>query len=348
MTARKTYRKLITKPEIKEQINPENLQLMNKFLKNFSTKNSPNSVVNYRSNLYIFFCWNVMENENKFIVDIKKFELMEFFDYCVTELRWSSNRFAQMHSCLSSFCTWIENMYDEKYPTFRNLLPKIEKPVKETIRKKSVFTKQELDNLLDWLGQKGRVNEQCLLATMMATGARMSELSRFTVSMIDENNTVFDGLFLETTEEMRVKGRGVNGKKIVRYIIKDLFLPYYHKWLPVRESIMKENNQNHDYLFVTKTGTPATTATFKGWIEKWDEVLTEHMYVHSLRHWWCTFLLSIGLERELVQEMQDWQSDSILNIYNDSTIKDRKWKGLDKLKIALGNDLNNEENKNEL
>lgn len=141
MAARKTYRKLITKPEIKGQINPENLQLMNKFLKNFSTKNSPNSVVNYRSNLYIFFCWNVMENENKFIVDIKKFELMEFFDYCVTELRWSSNRFAQMHSCLSSFCTWIENMYDEKYPTFRNLLPKIEKPVKETIRKKSVFTK---------------------------------------------------------------------------------------------------------------------------------------------------------------------------------------------------------------
>lgn len=338
MAGRETYRKLITSPEVKAQINPQNIKLMERFLKNFATKNSPRSVVSYRSNLNMFFCWNVLENENKFIVDIKKFELMDFFDYGVTELKWGSNRYAQMHSCLSSFSTWIENMYDEKYPSFRNLLPKIEKPAKEAVRKKSVFTKNELDKLLDWLGEQGKVNEQCLLATMMASGARVSELGRFTVSMIDENNTAFEGLFLETTEEMQVKGRGVSGKKIIRYIIKDLFLPYYKKWLPIREQIMKENGKDHDFVFITQTGEPAGVSTFRGWIEKWDAVLDKHLYAHSIRHFWTTYLLGVGLEKELVQEMQDWSSDTLVSLYNDATAKDRKWKGLEKLKVALEQD----------
>lgn len=332
---RETYRKVITSPELIEQINSQNQMLVDRFLKNFATKRSPNSVVSYKSNLQIFMCWNVLYNDNEFFVDIKKYSLLDFFDFCVTELKWGSNRYAQMHSCLSSFSTFIENIYDEKYPTFRNLLPKIEKLPKETVRKKSVFTKEELDKLMNWLGEQGKINEQCLLAIMMASGARISELGRFTVSMIDENNTAFEGLFLETTEEMQVKGRGVNGKHIVRYLIKDLFLPYYRKWLPIREKIMKENNKNHDFIFIRSDGEPATVPTFRGWMEKWDDVLDKHLYAHSIRHFWTTYLLGLGLEKEFVQELQDWSSDVLVNLYNDATAKDRKWKNLDRLKDAL-------------
>lgn len=337
---RETFRKVITSPELIEQINTKNIQLMERFLKNFATKRSPKSVVNYRSNLNIFFCWNLTENDNKFFVDIRKYEMMDFFDYCVSELKWNSNRYSQMHSCLSSFSTWIENVYDEKYPSFRNLLPKIEKPDKEAVRKKSVFTKAELDGLMKWLGEQGRINEQCLLATMMASGARVSELGRFTTTMIDENNTAFEGLFLETTEEMQVKGRGVNGKFINRYLIKDIFLPYYKQWLPIREKIMIENGKDHDYIFITQNGDPASVPTFRSWMEKWDNVLDKHLYAHSLRHFWTTYLLGVGLEKELVQELQQWSSDSLVMLYNDATAKDRKWKGLDKLKIALEQDTN--------
>ena len=102
---RETYRKVITSPELIEQINPKNAKLAERFLKNFATKRSPNSVVSYKSNLNIFFTWNLLYNENKFFIDIRKIELADFFDYCVTELKWSPNRFAQCHSCLSSFST---------------------------------------------------------------------------------------------------------------------------------------------------------------------------------------------------------------------------------------------------
>lgn len=340
---RETYRKVITSPELTEQINSKNIKLMERFLKNFATKRSPNSVVNYKSNLTIFLTWNLLDNDNKFFIDIKKRELMDFFDYCVTELKWSSNRYANMHSCLSSFSAWIENFYDEDYPLFRNLLPKIEKLPKETVRKKSIFTKDELDNLMNWLGEQGKVNEQCLLSIMMASGARISELGRFTLSMIDEDNTAFEDLFLETTETMQVKGRGTNGKQIHRYLIKDLFLPYYKKWLPIREEIMKENNKQHDYIFIRNDGEPATSSTFRSWIEKWDEVLDKHLYAHSIRHFWTTYLLSLGLEKEFVQELQDWSSDVLVNLYNDATAKDRKWKNLDNLKNALEQDNSEEE-----
>lgn len=332
---RETFRKVITSPELIAQINPKNQQLVDRFLKNFATKRSPNSVISYRSNLNIFMCWNILWNDNTFFVELKKYELMDFFDFCVTELKWGSNRYAQMHSCLSSFSTWIENIYDEKYPEFRNLLPKIEKLPKETVRKKSVFKKKELDKLMDWLGEQGKVNEQCLLALIMSSGSRASELLRFTTDMIDENHTAFEGLFLETTEDIRVKGRGVNGKYIPRYLIKDIFLPYYKQWLPVREQIMKETGKDHNFIFIRPDGEPALISTIRSWMEKWDDVLDKHWYPHAGRHFWTTYLLSIGLEKELIQELQKWSSDALVDIYNDATAKDRKWKNLDKLKAAL-------------
>lgn len=335
---RPTYRKVITSPKLIEQINPENKKLIDRFLKNFATKRSPKSVVSYRSNLNIFMCWNVLENSNAFFVDIKKLDLMDFFDYCLLELKWSPNRFAQCHSCLSSFSTFIENYYDDKYPDFRNLLPKIEKLPKEAVRKKSVFTKEELNILMDKLGEEGKIQQQCLLALMMSSGSRASELSRFTTDIIDENNTAFDGLFLETTDEIRVKGRGVNGKSLVRYVLKDTFLPYYKKWLPIREQIMKKNNRNHNYIFITKTGEPAKVSTFRGWVDVWNDYVDKPFYIHSIRHYYTTTLLSIGLEQEFVQEIIGWTSADMVGIYNDMTAKDRKWKGLDKLKAEVEKD----------
>ena len=122
---------------------------MERFLKNFATKRSPKSVTVYRSNLIIFLTWNLLYNENKLFMDIRKIELADFFDYCVTELKWNANRYHQMHSSLSSFSAWIENYFDDDYPMFRNLLPKIEKPVKENIREKTVLQKEDIREYFD-------------------------------------------------------------------------------------------------------------------------------------------------------------------------------------------------------
>jgi integrase len=337
--ARETYRKIITNEDLISQINPENKKLVDKFLKNFKTKRSQGSVTAYKSNYNIFFVWNLLHNENKFFIDIKKVELIEFFDYAVDELKWSPNRYAQMHSSLSSLSNYIANILDEIYPNFKNIVLKIEKTPKENVREKSVFSKDELDNLLNVLDEKGLVQQKCLLRLIMASGARISEILRMDMDAIDLNNRAFDDLFLETKKEIQVKGRGVNGKKIYRYIIRDIFEPYFLEWLPIRKEIMTKNNQDHNCLFIKSDGSPAKVSTLRSWMEKWEEVLGKTWYPHAGRHFWCTYLVAtIGLEQEFVQELQQWSTSQMVSIYNDSTAKDRKWKGLDKLKNAMSSE----------
>lgn len=335
---RKTFRKVITSPELIEQINPKNKMLADRFLKNFATKRSPNSVVSYRSNLNIFFCWNAEHNDNKFFIDIRKIELMDFFDFCVTELKWSPNRYAQMHSCLSSFSAWIENYFDDDYPLFRNLLSKIEKPVKENVREKTVLQKEDIDKLFEYFEENNMVQDACLLALAISCGARISELASFTTDLIDEDNVVFDGLFLETTKKIKTKGRGVNGKMLTKYILKDMFLPYYKKWLEVRKEIMKENNKDHDFIFVTKEGNPANADRLRDWMSKWSDVVGQPCYPHNFRHYHISFLKKLELEDDFIVYLTGWSEStghSMVAVYNDLTAKDRKWKNLDKLKAAL-------------
>lgn len=338
MAGRKTYRKIITSPELTEQINSKNIKLMERYLKNFATKRSPKSVVVYRSNLIIFFTWNLLENDNIFFTDLKKIHFMDFFDYCVTELKWSPNRYAQCHSSLSSFSEWIENYFDEEYPMFRNLLPKIEKPTKEAVREKTVLQKDDIDKIFAALNSEERIQEQCLLALAISCGARVSELASFTTDLIDEENVVFDGLFLETTSKIRTKGRGVNGKMLTKYILKDMFLPYYKKWLEVRKEIMEENNQDHDYIFIVKDGSPASADRLRDWMGNWSDIVGQPCYPHNFRHYNITFLKSLDIEDDLIVYLTGWAEGTgyaMISIYNDLTAKDREWKNLDKLKMAL-------------
>ena len=86
MAGRKTFRKVITSDELISQINKENVKLMERFLKNFATKRSPKSVTVYRSNLNIFFVWNLLENDNKPFAKIRKLEIYLNYFYTLLQI----------------------------------------------------------------------------------------------------------------------------------------------------------------------------------------------------------------------------------------------------------------------
>lgn len=335
--ARKTFRKTIVTEELLEKINPKNKKLVKRFLKEKNTRCSEKTIINYTSDLNIFFCWNVLENENKFFVDLKKLDLADFFAYAVDELKWGSARFSRMRSALSSLSEFIERFYDEDYPNFKNIVLKaIELMPKAARRRKTVLSEEQVDKLLNHLVEINRPQEACLLALAICSGARKSELLRFDLNLIDENNTAFDDLFIETKEKIKTKGFTKEGKLLYKYIIKDLFLPYYKKWLVVRKEIMEKHHvEEHNKLFIKSTGEPAKVSTIDSWIKKWSEFLGEDVYMHSLRHYTCTYLSKIGLESELVIEIFGWSSSDMYKIYNDLSAKDKKWKGTNKLKEHL-------------
>jgi integrase len=338
--SRKTFRKVITSDELSEQINPKNRKLIERFIKEKNTRCSDATITGYTSDLEIFFTWNLLENDDKFFVDIKKIELADFFSYAVDDLKWGSSRFSRMRSCLSSLSIFIEKFYDELYPNFRNLILKaIELMPKSARRKKTILSEEQVDNLLKHLKDDlDRPNEACLLALAVCSGARKSELLRFDIDIIDENNTAFEGVFIETKEQIKTKGFSKEGKMLYKYIIKDLFMPYYNDWLIRRKEIMDKNGvEEHNKLFIKGNGEPAQVSTIEGWIDKWEKYLGVDFYFHALRHYTCTYLSKIEIESDLIIEIFGWSSSEMYKLYNDLTAKDRKWKGLGKLKDHIDN-----------
>jgi hypothetical protein len=67
---RKIFRQTITSPELWEKVNPKNISLMQRFLKEKNTRCSNLTVEGYDSDLRIFFTWNLIYNENKYFLGI--------------------------------------------------------------------------------------------------------------------------------------------------------------------------------------------------------------------------------------------------------------------------------------
>lgn len=334
---RKTFRKVITSPELTEKINPENKKLSERFLKEKNTRCSDTTIRNYTSDLNIFFTWNLVENDNKHFTDIKKIEFADFFNYCVDELQWGSSRFDRMKSCLSSISDFIERFYDEVYPNFRNIILKvIESMPKNAVREKTILSEEQINALLNYLkNDLKNKQEACLLALAIGSGARISEWLRFTVDVLDENHTAFEDMFLETLKPIKTKGKSKTGLVIEKFIIKDIFVPYYKEWLIEREQIMKEKGKEHNCLFIKRDGDPATIHSIRGWIKKWEKFLQVDFYPHCLRHYIVSHLTRLGLTSDFIIEIMGWKSSEMYKIYNDVSAKEKKWKELGKLKDHL-------------
>lgn len=334
--ARKTFKKIITSDELTSQINPENLKLMESFLKEKGTRSGELTIRNYRSDLTIFLTWLLQNCDNKLFTNVRKLEFSEFFSYAVDELKWGSSRFARTKSVLSSFSNFIEKFYDDLYPDFRNvILRSVDSMPKEDRREKTILSKEQIDSCLLHFTEKEEHQLCCWLALAVGSGSRFAELLRFTTDIIDEDNLVFNDIFIETTKAIKTKGRTREGKMLKKYIIKDIFYPHYERWLIEREEIMRKNNKEHNFIFIKKDGSPAEEYTVRNWVKKISKYLKTDFYPHALRHFIVTYLSRIGIDSDLIIELMGWQSTEMYKIYNDLSAKDREWKELDKLKKSF-------------
>jgi integrase len=241
-----------------------------------------------------------------------------------------------MRSLVSVLSDYIVKYYDEEYPMYRNFIKNtIERMPKTAIREKTILKEEDVNRLLKWLRDNGKIQEACFLCLAINSGARISELLQFKTSFIDENRTAYtDNMFLETTEELRTKGRGKIGHRMHKYIIKDAFLPYFYSWIEERKKLEIET----DYLFVNSVGKPATTQTVSNWLKRWEKYLDENIYAHSFRHYFVTQLTRIGMPTDFIVEVMVWKTADMYKVYNDLTGKDKEWTGMDILKKYLESD----------
>ena len=327
--ARTTVYNNITKTDDILNLSEQNKFLISEFLDYLkSIDRSPSTIKQYENDLKIFFCWNFENNGNKDFINITKREYIKFQNYALTEWGWSSKRLRRVKSVISSLSNYIENILDEEeeFQDYRSVIKKIESPVNIPVREKSIFTTEELQNLLDTLVNKKNYRAACALSLAMSSARRKAELTRFKVSYFNDENVIFGSLY-KTPEMVVTKGRGSKGKLLYLYVLKRQFDPYLKLWLDER----KEKGIESEWLFPSKTD-PAQHVgieTFDAWAKMFSEYMGKDFYWHSMRHYATTEFVKSNLPTNVIQDIIGWESADMVSLYTDISADDNIGKYFD-------------------
>ena len=309
----------ITSKEKLSNVNPKNIELEKDFLEYLkSIDRAKTTIKQYESNLHIFWVWNMEHNNDKFFVELNKREIAKFQSYALNEWLWSPKRIRTVKATLSSLSNYIENILDDEFKDYKPIVRKIESPVDDTVREKTILTVEDVQPLLDYLVEHKNYEKACLAALALYSGRRKTELTRFKVSYFDDKNLICGGALYKTPEKMQTKGRGSRGKMLDVYILAKQFKPYFDLWMGERKTIGIET----DWLFPKfKNGIwldeHIESTIIDSWSRTFSNILGKPFYPHALRHTFTTNLLEQNLPESIVQTILGWSSADMLRIYDD-------------------------------
>lgn len=311
---RQTNRVLNANEEILSKINEENKQLMDDFIDYLiTTDHSPKTLKVYKSNLNIIMCWLCERAKNKSFVEITKRDLINMQNFMVRN-GLSSSRINNLRSTMSSLSNYVENILDDEYPDFRNIIGKIPPPPKNYVREKTVLSDEDVQELLDVLVDTGRYQVACFIAFSVFGGSRKAETIQYKREWFNDDN-VMNGLY--KTPLIRTKGRGVNGKKLNKYILKNKVYPYLKLWDEKR----KELGIDSEYLFVTKEGgewVQAKESTANSFVDTCSKLMDMDIYNHCLRHKYVTYLKEQGIPLDIIANVVGHDSSETTRLYDDT------------------------------
>lgn len=317
----------ITKEEF-NKIHNQNKGFLKEFARYCKTNDrSPQTIHQYTEQLKIFFIWNLRENNNTPFIDIRKREFISFFGWGRGEMGWSPNRLSSFRSVLSSLSNYIERIWDEEYPQFRNVIKVLEPIYIHPVREKTVVTEEQYQEALDHFVREEHFQEACWLALLWSSGMRKAEAVQMQVDFFTPDKIIHDCMYV--TDKIRTKGKGARGKVVERYVFKDSFDTYLNLWLKQREELGIKS----PWLFVaTRGGTfkpdedgvcpPAAISTLNSWAKRVGDIIGVSFYNHSLRHAFVTRLKQEGYPDAIIQLLQNWSDISMVSLYNDTSAED--------------------------
>lgn len=314
--SRGTKRNNITSPELLKQVNSDNTRLLDEYLDYLRSIQRSETTINvYQNDLEIAFVWALKNNKNKFFIDWSKRDIVAFQNWLININGNSPARVRRIKATLSSLSNYIEAVMDDEFPNFRNIIHKIENPTNQPVREKTVLSNEQIDELLNYLVKKKKFDKACLVALAVCSGRRKSELTRFKVDYFKDENLICDGSLYKTSEKIKTKGRGINGKQIYCYTLAKKFKPYFDLWMNYR----KEHNIASEWLFPQKEDPTQHIKpnTLNSWANSFGKILGVDFYMHSLRHCWTTGLIRAGLPETVIKELAQWSNLDMVSIYND-------------------------------
>jgi len=309
----------ITSDETWEAVNKKNKSLLNEFIDYLrSTDKSALTIVNYESDLKIIFTWCALENDNKFFVEFTKRDIIKCQNYLLNEMKLGSSRIRRMKSSMSSLSGYIENILDEDFPEFRNIINKIPHPAPNEVREKTIMSEKDVDKLLNYLVEHKEYQKACAVALAVCSGARKAELLRFKASYFIDENIIYGSLY-KTPEKIKTKGHGVAGKKIFKYVLMNRFQLYFDLWVKEREEL----GVNIDDLFINNEDDQyvcASISMLNSWANSFSKIIELDFYWHSCRHFFTTYLSKANVPAEIIKEISGWSSIDMVSRYDDTEV----------------------------
>lgn len=312
--ARNTKMNSITSPDLLEQVNPENKQLLADFLDYLrSVQRSETTIAGYDNDIQIAWVWCLQNNDNKFFVDWSKRNIVAYQNWLLNNNENSPARIRRLKAALSSLSNYIESVLDDEFPNFRNIINKVENPVNRPVREKTVWEDEELECLLSKLVEKKQYEKACYLALAMYSGRRKSELCRFKMSDFTAGRLVCGGALYKSAP-IKTKGQG-GGKLIPCYTLAKKFQPYLDNWIKYRE----DHNIHSEWLFPNKKNPieHVTVSTINSWSNTFSRISGRPAYIHSLRHYFTTSLAKAGIPDGVIQSIVAWESSDMVRLYTD-------------------------------
>ena len=313
--ARKTKMNKITSPELLLRVNPKNTELLNDFVDYLrSVQRSEQTIKGYVNDIQIAWVWSLKHNDNLFYVDWSKRQIVRYQNWLINENENSPARIKRLKSSLSSLGNFVETVLDDEYPNFRNIINKVESPVNQPVREKTVFTDVQIETLLNRLTGLGKYDKACAVALALYSGRRKSELLRFKVSDFNDDHLVCGGA-LYRSDPIKTKGRGVNGKQLECFTLAKQFKPYFDMWMKYRS----DNGIESDWLFPDRANPSEhmQVSTMNSWATSFTRVLSVDFYWHALRHMTVTNFKRAGLPDTVIQQYLGWADISMVPVYSD-------------------------------
>lgn len=317
---RKTKMNSITSPELLAQVNKKNKDLLEDFLDYMkSIQRSDGTISGYRSDIEICFVWALLYNDNLFYCDWTKRHIIKLQNWLINDNGNSPARVRRIKSSLSSLSNYIENILDDEFPSFRNIIKKIESPVNNPVREKTILSDNDIQEILDKLVEMKRYDLACFTALAAFGGRRKAELCRFRVSDFGDDHLVCGGS-LYKSDPIRSKGKGREGRLINCYTLSYKFKPYFDMWMNYRNS----NNIESKWLFPDKANyvEPIKISTVNSWMKTLSRISRKDIYAHSFRHYFTTMLSNQGLPDNVIKEVISWKSIDMVSVYIDRDADD--------------------------
>lgn len=285
--AERSKRISLTKEIDKTKVNKETLKLLQKYKIDMGLRElSEKSVYSYVTDLYAWFAYIYIFQDNKSVKEIDEDDLTEFFYYCKCEGN-NSRRMKRRMASLSAFFKFLK----KKKEIQENPMEFMDRPRKDTdVVVQTFLTKEQVELMKVKLEEYNDLQLLTYAMFSLSTMARVNAVSNTKWDQID-----FD---MRTVNDVLEK----EGKIVTLY-----FNNYTKELLLKLKKERKEKGIDCEYVFISKYNgiyDKVQNTTMALWCKKIGDIISvPTLHPHDLRHSNATLLKNAGLSLESVSSL---------------------------------------------